>query len=135
MFPPDLTAKAYDISALAEALGFALSSPDMEERVAGTNLLSAVLIALPQDLLQERQLEFLSTFYMDRLRDHHNVMPAIIDGIDALVHMKALPRAQIPQILQSFFEHTTCQSQTRSDRTKLFHIFQYLTENFQDGEP
>lgn len=128
----DLTAKAYDISALAEALGFALSSPDMEERVAGTNLLSAVLIALPQDLLQERQLEFLSTFYMDRLRDHHNVMPAIIDGIDALVHMKALPRAQIPQILQSFFEHTTCQSQTRSDRTKLFHIFQYLTENFQD---
>ncbi|XP_033164495.1 MMS19 nucleotide excision repair protein homolog [Drosophila mauritiana] len=128
----DLTAKAYDISALAEELGFALSSPDMEERVAGTNLLSAVLIALPQDLLQERQLEFLSTFYMDRLRDHHNVMPAIIDGIDALVHMKALPRAQIPQILQSFFEHTTCQSQTRSDRTKLFHIFQYLTENFQD---
>ncbi|XP_017009998.2 MMS19 nucleotide excision repair protein [Drosophila takahashii] len=128
----DLTSKAYDISTLAEELGFALSSPDTEQRVAGTNLLSAVLVALPQDLLRERQLEFLSTFYMDRLRDHHNVMPAIIDGIDALVHMKALPRGQIPQILQSFFEYTTCQSQTRSDRTKLFHIFQYLTTNFKD---
>ncbi|KAI8045266.1 hypothetical protein M5D96_001446 [Drosophila gunungcola] len=123
---------AYDISTLAEELGFALSSPDMEERVAGTNLLSAVLVALPQDLLQERQLEFLSTFYMDRLRDHHNVMPAIIDGIDALVHMKALPRALVPQILQSFFEHTTCQSQTRGDRTKLFNIFKYLTINFKE---
>ncbi|XP_052849379.1 MMS19 nucleotide excision repair protein [Drosophila gunungcola] len=128
----DLASKAYDISTLAEELGFALSSPDMEERVAGTNLLSAVLVALPQDLLQERQLEFLSTFYMDRLRDHHNVMPAIIDGIDALVHMKALPRALVPQILQSFFEHTTCQSQTRGDRTKLFNIFKYLTINFKE---
>ncbi|XP_017081741.2 MMS19 nucleotide excision repair protein homolog [Drosophila eugracilis] len=128
----DLASKAYDISVLAEELGFALSSPDMEERVAGTNLLSAVLVALPQDLLHEPQLVFLSTFYMDRLRDHHNVMPAIIDGIDALVHMKALPRAQVPLILQSFFEHTTCQSQTRGDRTKLFNIFQYLTINFKD---
>ncbi|XP_017044265.1 MMS19 nucleotide excision repair protein [Drosophila ficusphila] len=127
----DLTSKAYDISALAEELGFALSSPDMEERVAGTNLLSAVLVALPTDLLQERQLEFLSAFYMDRLRDHHNVMPAIIDGIDALVHMKALPPAQVPKILQSFFELTTCQSQTRGDRTKLFNMFQYLTTNFK----
>ncbi|XP_039490281.1 MMS19 nucleotide excision repair protein [Drosophila santomea] len=128
----ELTSKAYDISDLALALGFALSSPDMEERVAGTNLLSAVLIAIPQDLLQERQLEFLISFYMDRLRDHHNVMPAIIDGIDALVHMKAIPHAQISLILESFFEHTTCQSQTRGDRTKLFHIFRYLTANFKD---
>ncbi|XP_037729640.1 MMS19 nucleotide excision repair protein homolog [Drosophila subpulchrella] len=128
----DLSSKTYDISALAEELGFALSSSDTEERVAGTNLLSAVLVALPQDLLDERQLEFLSTFYMDRLRDHHNVMPAIIDGIDAMVHMKALPRPLVPQILQSFFEYTTCQSQTRGDRTKLFHIFQYLTINFKE---
>jgi len=134
LFSPDLSSKTYDISALAEELGFALSSPDTEERVAGTNLLSAVLVALPQDLLDERQLEFLSTFYMDRLRDHHNVMPAIIDGIDAMVHMKALPRPLVPQILQSFFEYTTCQSQTRGDRTKLFHIFQYLTINFKEGE-
>ncbi|XP_017035991.1 MMS19 nucleotide excision repair protein [Drosophila kikkawai] len=127
----DLTAKVYDISVLAEELGFALSSPDMEQRVAGTNLLSAVLVALPEDLLEARQLEFLSTFYMDRLRDHHNVMPAIIDGIDALVHMKALPPSHVPLILQAFFEHTTCQSQTRGDRAKLFDIFKYLTLNFK----
>ncbi|KAH8418463.1 hypothetical protein KR009_004452 [Drosophila setifemur] len=130
-FPPDLTDGAYDISLLAEELGFALTSPDMEQRVSGTNLLSGVLVALPEDLLQEQQLEFLATFYIDRLRDHHNVMPAIIDGIGALVRMKALPSAQIPLILQSFFEHTTCQSQTRGDRTKLFNIFKYLTLNFK----
>lgn len=130
-----MTNKAYDISVLAEELGFALSSPDMEQRVAGTNLLSAVLVALPEDLLEERQLEFLSTFYMDRLRDHHNVMPAIIDGIDALVHMKALPPSHVPLILQAFFTLTTCQSQTRGDRTKLFNLFKYLTLNFRKGEP
>ncbi|KAH8330815.1 hypothetical protein KR067_007701 [Drosophila pandora] len=127
----DLTDGAYDISVLADQLGFALTSPDTEERVAGTNLLSTVLVALPEDLLQEQQLEFLATFYMDRLRDHHNVMPAIIDGIGALVHMKALSPSLVPRILKSFFEHTTCQSQTRGDRTKLFNIFKYLTLNFK----
>ncbi|SPP84614.1 MMS19 nucleotide excision repair protein homolog isoform X1 [Drosophila guanche] len=128
----DLTAGVYDISLLAEELGFALSSPDMEQRVAGTNLLSAVLCALPTDLLSAEQLEFLTTFYTDRLRDHHNVMPAIIDGIDAMVHMKALPAGNVPLILQAFFQHTTCQSQTRGDRTKLFNIFKYLTLTFKE---
>lgn len=134
MFSSDLTDGAYDISVLADQLGFALTSPDTDERVAGTNLLSTVLVALPEDLLQEQQLEFLATFYMDRLRDHHNVMPAIIDGIGALVHMKALSPSLVPRILKSFFEHTTCQSQTRGDRTKLFNIFKYLTLNFKKGK-
>ncbi|EDW84761.1 uncharacterized protein Dwil_GK12962 [Drosophila willistoni] len=127
----DLSAGAYDIALLAEELGFALTSPDMVERVGGTNLLSSVLVALPEDLLGAEQLEFLTRFYTDRLRDHHNVMPAIIDGIQAMVHMKQLPRKCVVDILQAFFQYTTCQSQTRGDRTKLFNTFKYLTENFK----
>ncbi|XP_030373580.1 MMS19 nucleotide excision repair protein homolog [Scaptodrosophila lebanonensis] len=128
----DVTAGSYDLAILAEELGFALTSQDTDARVAGTNLLSSVLAGLPVDILNAQQLEFLTTFYTDRLRDHHNVMPAIIEGINALVHMKNLPSQYVPMILQSFFQHTTCQSQTRGDRTKLFNLFQYLTLHFKN---
>ncbi|KAH8359568.1 hypothetical protein KR093_007410 [Drosophila rubida] len=127
----ELNGGTYNISDLAEQLGFALTSPDTEERVAGTNLLSAVLSALPIDLLNAKQLEFLTTFYTDRLRDHHNVMPAIIDGLNALVRMKELPPANVTLLLQAFFQYTTCQSQTRGDRTKVFNMLKYLTLHFQ----
>ncbi|XP_062126950.1 LOW QUALITY PROTEIN: MMS19 nucleotide excision repair protein [Drosophila sulfurigaster albostrigata] len=127
----ELNGGTYNISDLAEQLGFALTSSDTAERVAGTNLLSAVLNALPNDLLNAKQLEFLTTFYTDRLRDHHNVMPAIIDGLSALVRMKELPPANVTQLLQAFFQYTTCQSQTRGDRTKIFNMLEYLTLHFQ----
>ncbi|KAH8416967.1 hypothetical protein KR222_000581 [Zaprionus bogoriensis] len=127
----ELSAGSYDISQLAEQLGFALTSPDTEQRVAGTSLLSAVLGALPADLLNAKQLEFLATFYIDRLRDHHNVMPAIIDGLCALVRMKRLPAETVPLVLHAFFQYTTCQSQTRGDRTKLFNMFKFLTLHFK----
>ncbi|KAL7727200.1 hypothetical protein ACLKA6_004464 [Drosophila palustris] len=127
----ELSGGAYNISDLAEQLGFALTSTDTEQRVAGTNLLSAVLNALPADLLNSKQLEFLTTFYTDRLRDHHNVMPAIIEGMNALVRMKELPPASVTLLLQAFFQYTTCQSQTRGDRTKIFNILKYLTLHFQ----
>ncbi|EDW15873.1 MMS19 nucleotide excision repair protein [Drosophila mojavensis] len=127
----ELAGGTYTIADLAEQLGFALTSSDTEERVAGTNLLSAVLDALPGDVLNSKQLEFLTTFYTDRLRDHHNVMPAIIVGLNALVHMKQLPAESVPLLLQAFFQYTTCQSQTRGDRTKIFNMFKYLTVHYQ----
>ncbi|XP_030562176.1 MMS19 nucleotide excision repair protein homolog [Drosophila novamexicana] len=127
----ELTGGTYNIADLAEQLGFALTSPDTEQRVAGTNLLSAVLSALPGDVLSSKQLEFLTTFYTDRLRDHHNVMPAIIEGLNALVRMKQLPAESVPLLLHAFFQYTTCQSQTRGDRTKVFNMLKFLTSHFQ----
>lgn len=130
----ELTGGIYDISELAEQLGFALTSPDIELRVAGTNLLSAVLSNLPRDVLNAKQLEFLTKFYTDRLRDHHNVMPAIIEGLNCLVRMKKLPAENVPIMLHAFFQYSTCQSQTRGDRTKLFNMFKFLTVHFEPGE-
>ncbi|EDV94788.1 MMS19 nucleotide excision repair protein [Drosophila grimshawi] len=127
----ELTAGIYRIDALAEQLGFALTSPETEQRVAGTTLFSAVLSDLPNDVLNAKELEFLCTFYTDRLRDHHNVMPAIIAGMSALVRMKNVPGESVTQLLHAFFECTTCQSQTRSDRTQLFDMFKFLTSHFQ----
>lgn len=118
---------------LCENLNFALTSGIVEQRVQGTLLYSRVLAKLPKNHLNVEQLEVLANFYAARLKDHHNVIPAVIEGIDALVHMEHFPGKSVVGLLQSFFLHTTCQSQLRSDRYRLFQIFKYISETFVDG--
>jgi len=123
----------YDISNFIENLGFALTSKNVELRVDGMKLLSRTLKALPNDFLTEKQVTFLINFYADRCKDSHNVIPAIIDGIDALIKTREFPKQCLQTIMKSFFENTTCQSQVRTDRSKLFHIFKFIIENYPDG--
>ncbi|XP_055905628.1 MMS19 nucleotide excision repair protein [Eupeodes corollae] len=127
----EIVNKDYDIAVFAEKLGFALTSPTLELRINGTKLLSSVLSNLPRDHLTGEQLEFLATFYADRMKDQHNVLPPVIDGITALINMKNFPDSSVVTILQSFFQHTTCQSQVRNDREKIFRIFKVLSENYE----
>lgn len=135
MYPyiSDIENKSYDVTNLCENLSFALTSSSVEQRVQGTLLYSRVLAELPKDLLSTQQLEVLANFYAARLKDHHNAMPAIIEGIDALVRMRNIPGVCVVHILQSFFLHTTCQSQLRTDRYRLFSIFKYISETFVEG--
>ncbi|XP_013098838.2 MMS19 nucleotide excision repair protein [Stomoxys calcitrans] len=128
----DIETRKYDVVSLCESLHFALTSSSVEQRVQGTLLYSRVLCQLPKDYLNGEQLEVLANFYAARLKDHHNVIPAIIEGIDALVHMKNFPGKCVVTLLQNFFLNTTCQSQLRSDRYRLFQIFKYLSETYVD---
>ncbi|XP_055853165.1 MMS19 nucleotide excision repair protein [Episyrphus balteatus] len=128
----NITNKDYDIAIFVEKLGFALTSPTLELRVNGTKLLSSVLSQLPRDHLTNGQIEFVATFYADRMKDQHNVLPAVIDGIAAIISMKNFPDASVVTILQSFFQHTTCQSQVRNDREKIFKILKMLSENHEN---
>lgn len=106
----------------------------MEQRVQGTWLLSHVLSRLSKDDLNSDECEVLANFYAARLKDHHNVIPAIIEGIDALVHMKMMSGKSVVVILQSFFLNTTCQSQLRSDRFKIFNIFKHISVTYVEGK-
>ncbi|XP_075146935.1 MMS19 nucleotide excision repair protein [Haematobia irritans] len=128
----DIESKKYDVVSLCESLQFALTSSSVEQRVQGTLLYSRVLSKLPKDFLNEEQLEVLSNFYAARLKDHHNVIPAVIEGIEALVHMQHCRGKYVVAVLQSFFLNTTCQSQLRSDRYNLFQIFKYISETYVD---
>lgn len=128
----EIASNDYAIGDFVEKLGFALASPVTELRVKGTKLLSSVLCFLPKDHLNRLQLEFIARFYADRMNDQHNVLPAVIDGIAGLINMKNLPDDSIVIILQSCFQHIPCQSQTRSDRTKIFKILKQLSENHED---
>uniref|UniRef100_A0A1A9ZVL5 MMS19 nucleotide excision repair protein n=1 Tax=Glossina pallidipes TaxID=7398 RepID=A0A1A9ZVL5_GLOPL len=126
----DLTSHFYDIGELCEKLQTPLTSTSVERRVQGTLLLTRVLAHLPKDMLNSQQLNVMVEFYAARLKDHHNVIPAVIEGIDALVHMDHMRGVDVVKLLQSFFINTTCQSQLRSDRFKLFNTFQYLSERY-----
>lgn len=124
----DITQKKIDTVGLIEALGPSLTSTDVELRAKATEMLSLVLAELPTDFLSAVQLNFISTFYCDRLKDHHSVVPNTLSGIQALIRMINLPNECIARLLQSMFQHVPCQSQVRTDREKIFGIIRTLSE-------
>ncbi|KAL5273707.1 MMS19 family protein [Megaselia abdita] len=120
------------ISKFVEQIGFALTSQSVDQRVKGTQILSATLTKLPKDFLNNEEVSFVFTFFCDRLKDHHNVIPAVIDGITALISMDNVPKECPMQFLSSFFQNTTVQSQTRDDRAKLLSILEALTKRWSE---
>ncbi|XP_055375372.1 MMS19 nucleotide excision repair protein isoform X2 [Condylostylus longicornis] len=124
----DLKDGKYDISNFVESIGFALTSSAIEDRVNGTRLLSAVLNGIPEDALSDGQVKFIVDFYCDRIKDHHNVYPHIINGLLSIIQMKNLPEGSVTKIYVAFFQNLACQSQIRSDREKIFKIFKITSE-------
>ncbi|XP_050318222.1 MMS19 nucleotide excision repair protein [Bactrocera neohumeralis] len=120
----------YDVSYVVEQMGFALTSTTLEQRIKGTQLLSSMLQQLPKDYLNSKQLEFLTAFYTDRLKDHHSVLPAVIEGIHALLEMTELPAESVPKFLNTFFKHSSCQSHQRGERGKWFKILQLASQRY-----
>lgn len=133
-FFTDIESAKTDITALVENLGFALISSDVELRAKATNLLSNVIASLPKELLNDVQLNFISTFYCDRLKDHHSVMPGVFTGIVAVASMKNVPQGSTTRLLQSMFQHISCQSQVREDRVKIFTFFRIISERQSEGK-
>lgn len=68
-------AKKFDLAEFVEKLGPFLTSTEAEIRAKTMHLLSTTLADLPNDFLTAVQLNFISTFYCDRLKDHHSVVP------------------------------------------------------------
>lgn len=74
-----------DLLKLVEKLGPVLTDKKPELRVKGTQILAEVIQNLPQDCLQEKELRFMTAFFCDRLKDHNSVIPAVLQGILAIV--------------------------------------------------
>lgn len=89
---------------------------------------------LAKDFLNETQLNFIGTFYCDRLKDHHSVVPQTLTGIVAICHMEHVPEGTATRLLQAMFHNVPCQSQVRTDREKVFEILRTLSETKTHGE-
>lgn len=130
----DIQSKKIDVAEFVEELGPALTSQTVEIRAKGTRMLSDTLNSLPVDFLNETQLNFITSFYCDRLKDHHSVIPAVILGILVISKMKNLPENSCVKLLTIMFQNIVCQSQLRDDRSNIFQIFKVMSENRQEGK-
>lgn len=114
-------------------LGPALTSKETDVRLKGTKFLTDVLKDLPVDLLTDSQLEFIVSFYCDRMKDHHSIGPQVIIGILAIIKMKNLPTNSSTKFLNEIFKTIPCQSQVREDRANIFMIIKILSEEHKEG--
>ncbi|XP_031843171.2 MMS19 nucleotide excision repair protein isoform X1 [Nomia melanderi] len=115
--------------AVVEELGPFITDKDVNTREKGINALSSILSHLPKEYLNENELSFVTSFYCDRLKDHHSIIPSALKGILAIVQMKHLPRDSPERLFRVFFDNVQCQSQLVSDRRNIYLIFTTLLQN------
>ena len=72
---------------VVEAMETSLTHKKPEERSAGTRFLADIIHELPKDHLNSDQLKNMTLFFIDRLKDHHSVVPHVISALLALVSM------------------------------------------------
>lgn len=133
-FQIDIGAKKLDLIGFVEALGPHLTTTDVDIRAKTMHLLSSTLSNLDADFLNAVQLNFITTFYCDRLKDHHSVVPNTLTGIEALIKMPNLPDECAARLLQAIFQNVPCQSQVRDDRSRIFRIIAGLTKTKTKGK-
>ncbi|XP_043268206.1 MMS19 nucleotide excision repair protein [Venturia canescens] len=121
------------IHSIVKDLGQYLTNTDFKIRINGVKALSLILEYLPHDYLNESEVELLSAFYCDRLKDHHSIGPATILGIRGIVKMKNLPTQAPARLLSGIFQHIRCQSELQETRRNIYLIFQILLQSRLDN--
>lgn len=114
---------------VVEELGPFVTEKDVKIREKGICALSIILFYLPKDFLNEAELGFITSFYCDRLKDHHNIIPVVLKGILSIVQMTHLPKDSPAYLFRALFENVQCQSQLLLDRRNIYFIFITLLEN------
>ncbi|XP_059622620.1 MMS19 nucleotide excision repair protein [Phlebotomus argentipes] len=122
----ELCRKAFSVTELVERLGPLLTSQNTSHRSRTMDLLSAILQNLPGNFLSGAQLKFVVAFYVDRTKDHHSVVPAILTGTLAMARMTHIPEDDFVTLFLTLIGGSvTCQSQTRSDRETFYEIIEH----------
>lgn len=115
-----------DIVQLVENMGGVLTNKEAEHRDKGMRFFTKILKELPQDYLTEAMINFISKFYIDRLKDNHRVIPAVLEGYLAIVNMTNYNVTNSGEFFTVLFREVPCQSQLRQDRYNIYCIVQTL---------
>lgn len=124
----DIVAGRIDIAVIVENMGAILTHEQAEKREKGMQFYSKLLKKLPENFLTDLQVRFISKFYIDRLKDHHSVIPPVLDGYLAIVGMKNYNMNCSADFLTILFREVSCQSQLRQDRYNIYLLIQKLIE-------
>ncbi|KAH0504569.1 MMS19 nucleotide excision repair protein-like protein [Microtus ochrogaster] len=99
----DVKSGGYTVLQVVEALGSSLENPEPRTRARGIQLLSQVLLQC-HSLLLEKEVVHLILFYENRLKDHHLVIPSVLQGLRALSMSVALPPGLAVSVLKAIFQ-------------------------------
>ncbi|XP_067393303.1 MMS19 nucleotide excision repair protein homolog [Emydura macquarii macquarii] len=106
---------------IVEALGSCLQSTEPLTRGRGLQLLSQVLLQC-HALLQEEEVTQLVRFYENRLKDHHLVIPAVLQGLRALSMCEVLAPGLAVSVLKAVFQEVHVQSLPQLERHTVYSI-------------
>ncbi|XP_028166780.1 MMS19 nucleotide excision repair protein homolog [Ostrinia furnacalis] len=124
----DIMSGRLDVVQLVENMGGALTNKEPENREKGMRFFTKILKELPHDFLTETQINFISKFYVDRLKDNHRVIPAVLEGYLAIVNMAHYNINNSGEFFTVLFREVPCQSQVRQDRYNIYCITQNLMD-------
>ncbi|XP_074095727.1 MMS19 nucleotide excision repair protein [Cotesia typhae] len=107
---------------IIEHLGVFLTNTDVHTRENGIKTLSLILDNIDKNYLNEQEVELLSTFYCERFKDHHSIIPVVVQGILSIIQMKNLPKTCLPKIFHGLYNDLRCQSELQATRRNIFFI-------------
>ncbi|EPY80971.1 MMS19 nucleotide excision repair protein isoform 1-like protein [Camelus ferus] len=103
-----------------------LENPEPRTRARGIQLLSQVLLQCHSLLLEKEgtgiTMVHLILFYENRLKDHHLVIPSVLQGLRALSLCVALPPGLAVSVLKAIFQEVHVQSLPQVDRHTVYSI-------------
>lgn len=97
-----------------------LTNKEVDNREKGMKFFTKILSEIPKDFLTEVQIKFISKFYTDRLKDHHKVIPTVLEGYLYIVDMTHYNVQFSGEYLTILFREVACQSQVRQDRYNIY---------------
>ncbi|XP_050733299.1 MMS19 nucleotide excision repair protein homolog [Eriocheir sinensis] len=122
-------AREVTLQEVVEGLGPSLTHQKSWEREVGTRFLARLLDKLPPTYLNPAEASFMAAFLVNRLQDHHAVLPAVFLCSLALVKQKNLGDAEVQSILEGIFGEAQVQSHVTKDRQTVFLLLKYCLAN------
>ncbi|XP_074855441.1 MMS19 nucleotide excision repair protein homolog isoform X2 [Carettochelys insculpta] len=116
-----LKAGTWTILEIVEALGSCLENTDPRTRGRSLQLLSQVLLQC-HSMLHVEEVTHLVLFYENRLKDHHLVIPAVLQGLGALSMCEVLAPGLAVSVLKAVFQEVHVQSLLQLDRHTVYSI-------------
>ncbi|TNN04148.1 hypothetical protein fugu_001177 [Takifugu bimaculatus] len=117
----------FTILQLVEALGLSLTSSQPHTRARGVQLLSEVLQEC-YGVFTVAEVEVLISFYENRLKDHHVVIPPVLQGLRALTKCTVLPPGSAVAMLRALFQDVHVQSLMLAERACVYNMLLNLME-------
>eukprot|EP00062_Callorhinchus_milii_P019817 gi/632974766/ref/XP_007903858.1/ PREDICTED: MMS19 nucleotide excision repair protein homolog [Callorhinchus milii] len=112
---------------VVEALGTCLTNPEPRTRGRGVQLLSQVL-QVSYSILKQKEVEVLTIFYIDRLKDHHLITSHVLQGMKFLSLSPVLPEGLAVATLKALFQEVHVQSLMQSERHSVYSIISNFME-------